>query len=213
MARIGYVASMTNAIDTHHVGLILDGTGAEKSIPLEHSGSGPIGDIDYCVVVGTLRSAPDGETQIVAYENKETDALDIDHDPLGAGIVGLGLAAHGKEVSLVGDSERAVGMGNGETVEEAAALGDEDGAGEMGMERHGGIDHPLGDENACVGIGGKGLLDETRGEHLGEDVEGGGWGGGYQGQGGGEICGDVGWEDVGLEEGEVHGCRGFWGVG
>lgn len=110
MARIWYVGSLANAIDTHHVGLILDGTGAEKSIPLEHPGSGPIGDIDYCVVVGTLRSAPDGETQIVAYENKETDALDIDHDPLGAGIVGLGLAAHGEEVSLVGDGERAVGM-------------------------------------------------------------------------------------------------------
>lgn len=178
MARIGYVASMTNAIDTHHVGLILDGTGAEKSIPLEHSGSGPIGDIDYCVVVGTLRSAPYGETQIVAYENKETDALDIDHDPLGAGIVGLGLAAHGKEVPLVGDSERAVGVGNGETVEEATALGDEDRAGDMGMERHGGIDHPLSDENSCVGVGGKGLLDETRGEHLGEDVESRGLGGG-----------------------------------
>lgn len=112
------VVIVADAIAGDEIGLIFDGPGAGEDLEGVLAALGPVGHTDDGVELeGIGIAAPQGETQVVAGDEEQTETHIVGHGVLAAGGVEAVFAAVGEEVVLV-----VIGLLRATTVNEIVAI-------------------------------------------------------------------------------------------
>ncbi len=123
VARVGEVATAADPVGGDDVGLVLDRSGPHQGLPVVAPGLGPVGDAHVHVGVGGHGPPLVGEAQVVADEQRESQALDLDGDVLAAGGEPVVLAAVAEAVDLAVPVGRAARAGQHQGVVRRPTLG------------------------------------------------------------------------------------------
>lgn len=112
LAEVAVVGITAGAVEAETVGLVFDGAGLEKRLPVGGADGGPVGDVDEQLGAATGGQAENfGEAQVVANEGGDGELAEGEGDDLVAGSEGAGFAAGGEGMDFgVVDDHLAVGI-------------------------------------------------------------------------------------------------------